>query len=279
MNQDNPLLSVNRLKIELGMQPRPDAKPVEWWRNSQSRVEYPVYRLSDCEPIIKKSLTDNQIKALKKLHKTNLLKRFENEHRKALEASKSIQDLFSQKFIILDTETTGLGHHDQIIECAIITDQGEILHNARYRPSVTVSNGAYQVHGISNHDLQNAPTFDRDAEKIRDILLSKTVAIFNAGFDIKLLANTLTAFNLDTSFLNHVATYCAMLTAAKAYGATNQYGTISLYNAFLSAGGNTNMMHAHTALGDCFSTLHVLRDIAGLQAKIDCQRSMLDQNE
>jgi DNA polymerase-3 subunit epsilon len=175
---------------------------------------------------------------------------------------KRIRKLFSHGFIILDTETTGLGNDDQLIELAVIDEYGNVLHNERYRPTVAISSGAASVHGITDEELINKPTFAQDAESVKALLENKLVVIFNAKYDIKILHSTFKAFGLDSRFLDKIETHCAMYSAAKAYGATNSYGTISLLNAFIAAGGNSKNMNAHSALGDCLATLQVMKNIA-----------------
>ena len=43
-----------------------------------------------------------------------------------------------KKFVILDTETTGLGNRDEIIELALLSPNGDILHNERFMPSCSI---------------------------------------------------------------------------------------------------------------------------------------------
>jgi DNA polymerase-3 subunit epsilon len=243
----NQLFSVNRLKQDFGLQPSLQAIPVEWWTHYQSGRQYPVYRLADCVKIEECDLSARQ---------TSLSK-----------VSRSISDLFEQGFVVLDTETTGLGDHDQLIELAIIDDKGNTLHDARYRPTVDISTGAANVHGITAEALKDKPTFEQDAKLVNDLLQDKTVVIFNAEYDIKILRSTYRTFGLAVSFLDQLKTHCAMRSAASAYGATNRYGTISLINAFIAAGGDTHGMKAHTALGDCLATLYVMKSIAQINDK------------
>jgi len=237
----NQLFSVNRLKQDFGLQPLQNATPAEWWTHYQSGRKYPVYHIEDCEKIFEAPLSVKQNRPSK--------------------IDQSIRNLFSKGFVVLDTETTGLGNNDQLIELAIIDASGTTLHNARYHPTVEISSGAASVHGIYAEVLKDKPTFDHDADHIRALLHGKTVVIFNVEYDIKILRNTFRAFGLDTDFLGQLETHCAMRSAAKIYGATNRYGTISLANAFIEAGGDISKMQAHTAIGDCQATLFVMQNL------------------
>lgn len=243
----NQLFSVNRLKQDFGLQPSLQAMPVEWWTHYQSGRQYPVYRIADCVKIEEYELSTRQTRLSKVSH--------------------SIQELFKKGFVVLDTETTGLGDQDQLIELAIIDDEGKTLHDARYRPTVPISSGATGVHGITADELKDKPTFAKDADHVKRLLIGKTVVIYNVDYDLKILRNTFNAFNINSDFLDALETHCAMRSAANAYGATNRYGTISLANAFIEAGGDTSKMQAHTALGDCLASLYVMKSIAQINDK------------
>lgn len=247
MNCQSQLYSVNRLRQDFGLQPTSQALPAEWWTHYRSGRRYPVYRLEDCEKIL-----DTQ----------SLI--FKN---RPSQVSQSIRGLFKKGFVVLDTETTGLGDKDQLIELAIIDDRGNTLHNARYRPTVAISSGAASVHGITADVIKDKPTFDQDAYRIKKLLEGKTVVIYNVDYDMKILRSTCRAFGLDVSFLDQLKTHCAMRSAANVYGATNRYGTISLTNAYIEAGGDARTMNAHAALYDCLATLYVMKSIAQINDK------------
>ncbi len=48
------------------------------------------------------------------------------------------------KYAILDTETTGLGKNDEIIEISILALDGTVLLDTYVKPSIPVSKGAYE---------------------------------------------------------------------------------------------------------------------------------------
>jgi DNA polymerase III epsilon subunit-like protein len=155
-------------------------------------------------------------------------------------------------FVFLDTETTGLDDDAELVEIAVVDDTGAVLFESYCRPTVPVDPGAQAVHGIGPEKLATAPAWPEIAERVRAALEGKTVVIFNSDFDTRILVQTATAHTdgLDTE--------CAMYRAADAFGATNQYGTISLINAAAAAGVEFQGK-AHSAAGDAATTAELWR--------------------
>lgn len=258
------LYSVNRLKNELRKRPKVDAKPAAWFKNGNNRTHYAVYRLDDCEDLPpKKPHSKKQLAALKKAGIARKLKAFDEQFERLVIESREVRKKFERGFLILDSETTGLYRDDEVIELAIIDHNFNVLHNARYKPTVPIDPGAERVHGISMNDLADRPAISDDYQKIKSILEGKLVAIFNAEFDVEKLSQSFSVHHLDNI---KYETFCVMWQSANAFGSTNSYGTISLKNAFRHAGYD-EFGGAHTALGDCVATLKVLQSIA--QAETD----------
>lgn len=269
-----PLYSVSRLKTELRMKPRAGALPAARFKNSNNNSFYDVYRLADCEALPpKREQTEKQKANVKKMLIGRKLSRFDADHEDAISASEEAKRWFERGFNVLDTETTGLDDDAQILELAIIDHDGNVLHDARYKPSVPISDGAYRVHGIGELDLFDKPRIAEDVEVLKTIMLEKPLVIFNRQYDTGLLYQSLEAFGVDTGFIENIKSRCAMMLSAKAYGATNRYGSISLHNAAIKAGVINPA--AHNALGDCITTLAVLRHIAGLKENLAMQRELI----
>lgn len=159
----------------------------------------------------------------------------------------------SNRTVVLDTETTGLGPDDQIIELAAVDLQGRVLFDRRLRPTVPIDPEAELVHGISMDSLEDAPQWPEIADQLRDILLGAHVVIYNSQFDLAMLCQTAAAFQDSARWINDLDVTCAMYMAADIYGSTNRYGTISLSNAVYAA-GLTFTGQAHSALGDAQTT-------------------------
>lgn len=99
--------------------------------------------------------------------------------------------------IVLDTETTGIGHEQghRIIEigCVELIDRkltGKNFH-IYLNPERSVDAGAFRVHGISDQFLQDKPLF---ADKVSDFLQfidGAQLIIHNAAFDVGFLNSEL----------------------------------------------------------------------------------------
>jgi DNA polymerase III epsilon subunit-like protein len=171
------------------------------------------------------------------------------------------RDILKRRPVVFDTETTGLGDTDQIIEICIIDVDGKTLFESLVRPTVPVGAKAEEVHGLGEQKLRFAPSWGISSPPVRNILEGRQVVAFNSAFDLRLLEQTCKAHGQDTSWISRLETHCAMYLSADRWGATNQYGSISLANAMRAAGVSWRG-EAHSASGDARATLDVLKAIA-----------------
>lgn len=101
-----------------------------------------------------------------------------------------------------DLETTGTQvATDRIVEIAIlkIMPNGEELNKTwRVNPGVPIPAEASAVHGISNEDVQDCPTFEKLAPEINDWIKDADLAGYNSHrFDIPLLAEEFLRVGID----------------------------------------------------------------------------------
>ena len=72
----------------------------------------------------------------------------------------TLHDTFLRRnFVILDTETTGLGFGSEIIEIAIVSMAGVAVVNTRICPVNGIPASATAIHGITERDVHAAPTW------------------------------------------------------------------------------------------------------------------------
>ncbi|MDH4395405.1 MAG: DNA polymerase III subunit epsilon [Limnobacter sp.] len=97
------------------------------------------------------------------------------------------------RFVVLDTETTGLeareGH--RIIEIGCVEMLGRQVTDRHFHqyinPERAVDHGAFEVHGISNEMLADKPKFAQIVDDFLKFVEGSTLIIHNAAFDIGFL--------------------------------------------------------------------------------------------
>lgn len=256
-----------RLRDEFRMKPAPGAEPVRMYKNPYGG-KYGVWRLADCIPMRdKRPQTEKQQLASARL---GLLAKMKSERgRSAMLA----HTWLSQDPLFLDTETTGLGNTAQALEIGLVNSQGETVYHTRLKPTVSIEPGAAAVHGISEAELADAPSWPDIAAQLRQHIGSRPLVIFNLDFDMRILKQTAAAHSDQADWLNALKVYCAMRLSARYYGATNRYGTISLASAASQAGLSWSGQ-AHSAPADAAMTAGVVSGIARYWSQL--QREMRD---
>jgi DNA polymerase-3 subunit epsilon len=94
--------------------------------------------------------------------------------------------------VFLDLETTGLSTlSDRIIELAIIrvSPQGDVLEAVRrFNPGIPISPDATTVHGITDQDVADEPSFTARAKSLAELLEACDLSGFNIRrFDLPIL--------------------------------------------------------------------------------------------
>jgi len=161
--------------------------------------------------------------------------------------------LYRTEWVILDTETTGLGTSDEIVQIAILSYDGSVLLDTLIHPTQPIPTSATAIHGIKDIDVKNAPTFPEVFEQLRSILSGKTIVIYNAQYDLRLLNQTIAKYNLPPLKIDPKCVECAMLKYSAWIGEPWEDGT---YKWQRLKGGD------HTAVGDCRATLRIIREMA-----------------
>jgi len=170
-----------------------------------------------------------------------------------LAAKWALSLLHRTDWVILDTETTGLGKADEIVQIAILSYDGSILLDTLVHPTQLIPASATAIHGIRDIDVKNAPTFPEVFEQLRSILSGKTIVTYNAQYDLRLLNQTIAKYNLPPLKIDPKRVECAMLKYSAWIGEIWEDGT---YKWQKLKGGN------HTAVGDCRATLRIIREMA-----------------
>jgi len=98
--------------------------------------------------------------------------------------------------VYLDSETTGLDKSAEIVEIAVVDDNGVILINQLVRPSKPIPAEVTRLHGITDEMVASAKSWPALWPTVRGILLGKTIGIYNAEFDVRIMRQSLERYRL-----------------------------------------------------------------------------------
>lgn len=175
-------------------------------------------------------------------------------HNEATEWARALLQRDPATWVILDTETTGLGNYDEVIQIGAIDGEGKVLiDNTLVKPTVPITEGARQVHGITHQMLEDAPRITAVWNLVYQFTEGKLLVIYNADYDTRMFQQS--ARNLDFKIgWGFEALNCAMQRYAEWVGEWNDYHGSFRWQRL--AGGD------HSALGDCRATLALIRRMA-----------------
>ena len=94
-------------------------------------------------------------------------------------------------FVVIDTETTGLGKDDEVVELSVLDSGANELYHSFFKPGKQITPEAARVTGIETQHLASAPTFKDEWSKIRDVIGDRRIAGHNLQFDRRLIQQTL----------------------------------------------------------------------------------------
>ncbi len=155
---------------------------------------------------------------------------------------------------ILDLEATGLSiTNDRIVEIAIIKvlpsgEKEEFVR--RVNPQIPIPEEVTAIHGITNEDIQDAPTFKEIVPELEAFLGDADFAGYNSNkFDLPLLAEELlrAGSTIDLSVRKHVD-------VQNIFHKLEQRTLIAAYKFYC----DKNLENAHAAMADATATWEVL---------------------
>ena len=106
-----------------------------------------------------------------------------------------------QRFAIVDTETTGFGKNDRILEIAVVLMDGtEIINEweTLVNPERDISNS--DIHGITSNQVSMAPTFKEISSNLASLLDDRIIVAHNISFDRRMLTQEFLRVNMDADF-------------------------------------------------------------------------------
>lgn len=233
--------------------------------------EYDLYLYDPNNPksaTEKRKPTEKQLKALAKGREKQRYKQeyrdwFNNwghiiraKNKAILRAREIIKD--KNNWLILDTETTGL-YDAEIVEITILNLDKKILFNSLIKPTICIPDDATRIHGITNEMVATSPNFPEIYDQIKSIITGKTVAIYNADFDVSILKYCCQLHKLKRLKFK---CYCIMDLYARYYGEYSDYHGNFKWQP-LNGG--------HRATGDCLAVLDLIEEMANSKVTEDLE--------
>jgi DNA polymerase-3 subunit epsilon len=162
--------------------------------------------------------------------------------------------LLKGDFVVLDSETTGLGNPIDFVEVGVLSARGESLFNSLIKPSCRVEPGASRVHGHTMKNLSGERCFVEIYPDLLDALWAKRVIVYNAPYDRRVWDAAVRRLGARAALAGELAPWeCAMRAFAAYVGERSKRGG---YKNQKLPGGD------HTALGDARATLHLIERMA-----------------
>jgi DNA polymerase III subunit epsilon len=172
-------------------------------------------------------------------------------------------------YVILDLETTGLNAGlklDEPVQIGLLDSGGNILMDTLVKPTVAIDDEAAATHGITAEMVKYAQTFPGIFQEFKRHIRGKTVCIYNAAYDVRILLNAahnaglvLPVFKYECVMENYAATWKQPngkgYKSQKLVAAIEQQGFIPL--------------PAHSAIADCYMTWMLKKYLdAGVDVKV-----------
>ncbi|HEY9863763.1 MAG TPA: 3'-5' exonuclease [Candidatus Obscuribacterales bacterium] len=176
--------------------------------------------------------------------------RFEFDKINAIKTAKNYLENKS-KYVILDTETTGL-NEAQIVEIAIIDLEGKIVLNTLVKPTILIPPEVIEIHGITDKMVADSPSFPEVYPLIVEALKDKMVLIWNRKFDVSILNYCRNIHKLPSLKLSD-RSECLMEIHAQWNGEWSEYWQDYKWQLL---GGE------HRALSDCLAALNIIKIMA-----------------
>jgi DNA polymerase-3 subunit epsilon len=174
------------------------------------------------------------------------------DRRKSIEWARALLAAPSQ-WIVLDTETTGLGLTDEVIQIAVVAPDGSALLDSLVRPASRgdIPAQSSAIHHITIEMLTGAPTFMKLTPRLEAAVAGKRIVAYNAEYDRRLLKQTAL---MSGGRAPQAQWECAMLAYSRFVGEWDSRKNDYRFQRLPSGD--------HSAAGDCRATLKLIELMA-----------------
>lgn len=170
--------------------------------------------------------------------------------------------------IFFDIESTGLNvSSDRIVELSalkIFPNGDQELKTRRLNPTIPISPEAQAVHGISNEDVKDCPTFKEVARSLANWMTGCDFAGYNSiKFDVPMLAEEFLRAGIDFDFRKR-----KLVDIQNIFHKMEQRTLSAAYKFYCSK----NLENAHSAEADTVATFEIL------ESQLDMYKDSLEND-
>ncbi len=157
--------------------------------------------------------------------------------------------------IFFDLEATGVDHaKDRIVEIAMIKlhpDGKKDNYQKRINPGMPIPAEATAIHGITDEDVKNAPSFKQVAHQLYDWMKGCDLGGYNSTkFDIPMLAEEFLRADIHVDFTDR-----AMVDVQQIFFKMETRTLSAAYQFYC----NKELINAHSAEADTIATIEILQ--------------------
>ena len=157
--------------------------------------------------------------------------------------------------VFFDLETTGSNtKKDRIVEIAILrieSDGNETEYCTQVNPEMPIPPETTEIHGITDEDVENCPTFEKISEKIEELFEGADLSGYNIRrFDCPLLAEEFKRIGNDFKWKS-----ARIIDPMIIYHKRNPRTLGAAYEHYIGK----ELVDAHSALADCRASYDILK--------------------
>jgi DNA polymerase-3 subunit epsilon len=180
------------------------------------------------------------------------------------EAIAKAQEWLARGAVFLDTETTGTGPNDTIVEIAVVQGNGGVLVDTLVRPLGVIPAEAMAIHHITNEMVQGAPRWNEIWPEVETAMAGRPVVIYNADFDLRMLQQTHFRHWMQWSPPTGTSFFCLMKLYAQFRGEWNVQRGNYRWHSLDAAGRQCGipLPNSHRARADTLLTRELLSFMA-----------------
>ena len=174
------------------------------------------------------------------------------------------REILNLQPVVLDTETTGLGSYDEIIEIALVNFQGNVIYESLVRPTIEIPPDSTRINRISNEMVKSSPSWKEVWNQVQPLLSRKPVVIYNSEFDVRLMQQSHRIARIP--WTNVFTPVCLMKLYAAFLGEWNSYKNDFRFVTLEKAGALSGIQlpNSHRATDDTLLTYALLKHLASL---------------